>query len=254
MALISGRQHDQLPETVQPYENYPKYLDGPKLWRRDDYQSSPESWIRHWTEDELQQIETAVFNLEKTGLPLTAITKETFRLPPSLSKTLADVREDLVNGKGFVLFKGLPVRKWSVLQSAIAFTGLGAHFGHSVSQNGKGHILGHVKDLGNDPTQIDKVRIYSTNARQFFHVDDSDLVGLLCMHRAKEGGESDIVSSYEVFNILQRDRPDVVKTLTELWYFDRKGEVSPDLIESGKQEPWHLTQASPITRFQHDSR
>ena len=37
--------------------------------------------------------------------------------------------------------------------------------GYFVSQNGRGHVLGHVKDLGEDPTKIDKVRIYRTNAR-----------------------------------------------------------------------------------------
>ena len=43
--------------------------------------------------------------------------------------------------------------------------GLGTYLGYFVSQNGRGHVLGHVKDLGEDPTQIDKVRIYRTNAR-----------------------------------------------------------------------------------------
>jgi hypothetical protein len=43
--------------------------------------------------------------------------------------------------------------------------GLGTYLGHFVSQNGKGHVLGHVKDLGDDAKQIDKVRIYRTNAR-----------------------------------------------------------------------------------------
>jgi hypothetical protein len=43
--------------------------------------------------------------------------------------------------------------------------GLGAYFGYFVSQNGRGHVLGHVKDLGEDPTQKDKVRIYRTNAK-----------------------------------------------------------------------------------------
>lgn len=63
--------------------------------------------------------------------------------------------------------------------------------------------------------------------RQFFHADDADVVGLLCIARALEGGESDIVSSHHVYNVLQRERPDVLKTLTEpIWYFDRKGEVS----------------------------
>ena len=64
-------------------------------------------------------------------------------------------------------------------------------------------------------------------SRQFFHTDDSDIVGLLCVARALRGGESDIVSAHHVYNILRRERPDVVETLTEpIWYFDRKGEVS----------------------------
>ena len=240
--LQTSGQFDQLPETVQPYENYPKSIDGPTVWNRDDYQNAPERWVHHWTDEELADIERATLAFEETGLTLTSMSKDRFQLSEPLTARLAAVREDLLHGKGFVLFKGLPVRKYSVLQCAIAYTGLGTHFGRAISQNGKGHILGHVKDLGNDPTQIDKVRIYSTNARQFFHVDDADLVGLLCMHRAKEGGESDIASSHQIYNILQRDRPDVVKTLTELWYFDRKGEVSPRLVESGEQQPWHKTQ------------
>ena len=52
-------------------------------------------------------------------------------------------------------------------------------------------------------------------------------MGLLCIARALEGGESDIVSSHEVYNVLRKERPDVLKTLTEpIWYFDRKGEIS----------------------------
>lgn len=54
------------------------------------------------------------------------------------------------------------------------------------------------------------------------------------MAKALEGGESDIVSTHHVFNTLQRERPDVVKTLvTPNWYFDRKGEVSEG------QDPWY---------------
>lgn len=83
------------------------------------------------------------------------------------------------------------------------------------------------QDTGADPTQIDKVRIYRTTARQFFHSDDCDIVGLLCIAKSLEGGESDIASVHHVYNILQKERPDVIKTLTTPnWYFDRKGEVS----------------------------
>lgn len=114
--------------------------------------------------------------------------------------------------------------------------GLGTYLGYFVSQNSRGHVLGHVKDVGEDSNQIDKVRIYRTNARQYFHCDDSDIVGLLCVARALEGGESDLVSSHSVWNALQKEHPDVAELLTQrIWYFDRKGEVSAG------QEEWMKT-------------
>ena len=70
--------------------------------------------------------------------------------------------------------------------------------------------------------------------RQYFHTDGADLVGLLCIAKALEGGESDIVSTHHVFNTLQQEHPDVVETLTTPnWYFDRKGEISEG------QDPWY---------------
>lgn len=140
---------------------------------------------------------------------------------------LHSLREEIVNGKGFLLFKGFPVERWGNHKCAVAYMGLGTYLGYFVSQNGLGHVLGHVKDTGADASQIDKVRIYRTAARQFFHADDSDIVGLLCIARSLEGGESDIVSSHHVWNYLQEHHPDVAETLTQpIWYFDRKGEVS----------------------------
>lgn len=63
--------------------------------------------------------------------------------------------------------------------------------------------------------------------RQFFHTDDSDIVGLLCIAKALEGGESDLVSSHHVYNVLANERPDVLESLTQpMWYVDRKGETS----------------------------
>lgn len=90
--------------------------------------------------------------------------QDTFRLS-KLSTLLGSIRNETLNGKGFILFKGFPVEKWGSHKSAVAYMGLGTYLGYFVSQNGRGHVLGHVKDLGEDSTQIDKVRIYRTNAR-----------------------------------------------------------------------------------------
>lgn len=45
---------------------------------------------------------------------------------------------------------------------------------------------------------------YSTWNGQYFHADDCDSVGLLCLHRALEGGESDIVSAHHLYNVYIR--------------------------------------------------
>jgi hypothetical protein len=200
-------------------------------WDRDEYKNNPERWTHPFSEEEVKEISNAADAFIASGTPLTGITKEKFQLP-QFSNFLEPLRKELIDGKGFILFKGLPVTEWGNRKSAVAYMGLGTYLGYFVSQNSRGHVLGHVKDLGEDASQIDKVRIYRTNARQFFHADDSDLVGLLCVAKALEGGESDLVSSHSVWNDLQKNNPDVAEILTQpIWYFDRKGETS-----KGQQE------------------
>ncbi|UZJ56258.1 hypothetical protein CBS101457_005578 [Exobasidium rhododendri] len=227
--LTSGQKDADL-DLITPYKDLPKEIKGDTVWHPETYrgEANKNRWVHTWTAEEVQQLEEASALWRDSGRELGEIERSTFPLPASLIATLSILRERLVHGVGFYLFKGLPTQRWGTHLSAIAYLGLGSYLGNVNSQNGKGHVLGHVKDLGNDPTQIDKVRIYSTNARQFFHTDSSGgLVGLLCLHKALEGGESDIASSHLVWNELQKNRPDVAETLaTPNWYYDRKGEVS----------------------------
>jgi len=230
--VLTSGQHDALPELLTPYDKLPKQIpDNPRLWHSDDYRpgtAGAKEWIKHWSAEEIEQIERAAELWRASGRPLTEIEQATFPLPDTLAKKLDDLKWELVDGKGFALIKGLPVQRWGVELSSIAYLGIGSYLGNFVSQNHKGHVLGHVKDLGNDPTQIDKVRIYSTSARQFFHTDSAgSLIGLLCLHRSLEGGESDIVSTQALWNELQRTRPDIAEVLSQnIWYFDRKGEFN----------------------------
>ncbi|KAL2753276.1 hypothetical protein ACRALDRAFT_1035556 [Sodiomyces alcalophilus JCM 7366] len=224
--IRTSGQHNPIYEQLRPYEDFPKEITGPTLWTKEQFENQPERWTHRFTPEEVEELSQTADAFIAQGIPLTGISKENFPLP-TLSKTLARVREDIVNGKGFILFKNFPAGEWGPHKNAVAYMGLGTYLGYFVSQNGRGHVLGHVKDVGDDATQIDKVRIYRTTARQFFHTDDGDIVGLLCVHRALRGGESDLVSSHAVWNALQRENPDVAELLTRpVWYFDRKGEVS----------------------------
>ncbi|MGH8115129.1 MAG: TauD/TfdA family dioxygenase, partial [Rhodanobacteraceae bacterium] len=102
----------------------------------------------------------------------------------------------------------------------------GTHLGRPRSQNAKGHVLGHVCDLGlsaGDPN----VRIYQTHERQTFHTDSADLVGLLCLQTARTGGLSALVSSITLYNELRARRSDLAAQLFKPLATDRRGEVPP---------------------------
>ncbi|MCJ1248488.1 hypothetical protein MMC30_005706 [Trapelia coarctata] len=224
--IKTSGQHPPLYDELRSFEDFPEEIVGPTVWKAEDYVNAPEQWIHHFAKEEIAEMSHAANAFIDSGTPLTGISKDSFKLP-RLSAFLTSIRSELLNGKGFILFKGIPVERWGNHKSAVAYMGLGTYLGYFISQNGRGHVLGHVKDVGDDARQIDKVRIYRTNARQFFHTDDCDIVGLLCIARALSGGESDIVSAHHVYNVLRRERPEVVETLTKpFWYFDRKGEVS----------------------------
>jgi hypothetical protein len=238
--IRTSGQHEPIYELLRPYSDFPKKIQGATAWTKADYQDNPSRWVHHFTPSEISEISSAADQFIASKTPLTGITKEKFQLP-EFSKFLEPLRRELIDGKGFILFKGFPVLEWGNAKSAVAYMGLGTYLGYFVSQNSRGHVLGHVKDLGEDAKQIDKVRIYRTNARQFFHADDSDLVGLLCVAKALEGGESDLVSSHSVWNDLQENHPDVAETLTQpIWYFDRKGETSEGQKEWIKTAVFYL--------------
>ncbi|KAF1810703.1 taurine catabolism dioxygenase TauD, TfdA family protein [Eremomyces bilateralis CBS 781.70] len=223
--LTSG-QSPPIYSLLRPYAAFPKKITGPTVWTKEEYEQNPTRWTHAFTSQEIKELGDATDQWITSGKPLVKITKEYFPFP-TLAGVLANIRQILLDGPGFVLFKGIPVETWGTPKSAVAYMALGSHLGHAVSQNGKGHILGHVKDLNEDATRTDKVRIYRTNARQFFHTDAGDMVGLLCLARALEGGESDVVSTHNLFNVLQEENPRVAELLTQpIWYFDQKGETS----------------------------
>jgi hypothetical protein len=143
-----------------------------------------------------------------------------------VGRKLEALSEQLTNGVGFALLRRIPVERYDTEVVANMFCGIGAHLGNARMQNAKGHVLGHVRDLDMRSDAPD-VRIYQTNERQTFHTDSCDVVGLICLKKAKRGGESLLVSAVTIYNEMFDLRPDLVKLLFDPIATDRRGEV-PD--------------------------
>jgi hypothetical protein len=207
----------------------PGLLSGPAVWYGPDMAARGD-WVLRLSEADIAEIDCAVRDFARSGVALASIAPATFALP-NLGARLARVLDELLQGRGFVLMRGLPVERYTREETAIAYMGIGSYLGRARSQNAKGHLLGHVKDLGVDVTDPN-VRYYQTKRKLEYHTDSVDLVGLLCLKTAKSGGESFIASSTTCYNEIASRRPDLLPLLFEPFPTDRRGEVPGGML------PW----------------
>jgi hypothetical protein len=91
-----------------------------------------------------------------------------------------------------------------------------------VSQNHQGELLGVVKDFG--PMENTKRRGSKTADGLEFHADRCDVVGLVCVRKAKSGGYSRIVSAAQIHNEVLKRRPDLIDVFYADWYNSRQGD------------------------------
>ena len=192
---------------------------GPAVWYGPDVETD-DSWAFNLERGHIAELETVVDEVIATGESLIDLEQAACEMP-SLSPQLRAIQQDVVTGRGFALIRGVPVDRWSTLKSATAFWVVDRHFGSAISQNDKGHLLGHVCDIHADLSDP-KSRKYATNAAQPFHTDSCDIVALLCLQTAMEGGLSSMSSSATIHAEMTRQRPDLAAALSQPLPVDRK--------------------------------
>src|SRR3954463_2202681 len=200
-------------------------VEGPASWIGADMRRREAEWTYCLSAVEIAEIEQATREVRARGLDIAAIKSDDFPLP-TLEPVLDRLRREVVDGRGFVRLRGMPVADRPIEESATAYWGVGTYFGKARSQNAKGHLLGHVYDLGQGLSATNpNLRSYATAERQNFHIDRCDLVALLCLRRAKSGGRSMLVSSMTLHNVMAERRPDLLERLYRPFPVDRRGEV-----------------------------
>ena len=211
---------------VRPHESVPlEPLQHLAAWTAQTMANKPEKWFFTLSPEETDEIRQAVDHVQHLGLSLEEISSENFPLP-LLVPRLMEWKAMLKSGQGFFALRGLPVEDWGDERSAIAFWGLGHNLGIPGGQNPQNELLGHVKDYdeeGDNPS----VRRYRTAGNIDFHCDAADVVGLLCLRKAKSGGQSRIASSTAIYNEILKQNPDLAQQLFEPMLLDLRGEHKP---------------------------
>ena len=203
----------------------PQTLETACEWRAADV-ADPSTWTQTLGPAEIAELEAAIAKARAKSEDMLDISKADFPLP-SLGARLADIERDLMDGRGFVLLRGLPRDRWDNDQMCMAYWGIGAHLGRPWPQNHKGHLLGDVTDQGKlpgDPTsrgnELGQIGLD-------FHCDGSDLVGLMCLQTGVSGGLSAVCNSVALHNDMVRERPDLATELYKPQPYDMRGEQGP---------------------------
>src|SRR5215510_7346700 len=182
----------------------------PMAWRRDSFPAAADFSIELTARDRVE-IVAAIRKIRDTGrlVPAHALGRADFpflELGARLERAAAEVRE----GRGFALLRGLPLDGLSLEDFVVAVWGIGMHFGHALSQNAQGELIGHVIDAtAEDATP----RMYRSNLELRLHNDVTAMVALACWHRSQSGGVTMLASARTIRDEIERRAPHLLEPL-----------------------------------------
>merc|ERR1719262_687178 len=136
---------------------------------------------------------------------------------------MAAIRDHLENQKGLVMIKNMPVQdpRFTEDDLAIMYLGLSVHIGHIVLQSssglrsvsrGYGLPLGRVQaEMTGETPKGGR----QTNNHFRYHTDRCDVISLLSIRAAPQGGASRVCSAPAIYNALLERDPELAHTLTQ---------------------------------------
>lgn len=200
-------------------------VTGPAAWKGPDL-ARDAGWLVPLLPGEIAVIDAALAHLESRGLAYPAFGRDDFPID-ALAPRLRAWADELENGRGFLVLRGLPVDRWDDDAINAACYGIGLHLGRPVRQNPRGDLLGVVAAVGDIHDK--HTRVYETNLYLPYHSDPSDVVGLMCVRKARRGGLSSLVSVAAVYNEILARYPELLGLYYRPLYFAHLCEDQPSL-------------------------
>src|SRR6266852_693023 len=221
-----------------------------QAWYR--HSLAPSDWLVPLPEAAVAELEEVVHRLKRDPLPTLLLSPTHFSLT-HCRDVMAYVGRQLREGIGLAVIDKLPVERFSVEENQALGWLLGSLLGRLVAQKWDGTMLYDVRDTGRALTY--GVRRSVTNLDLQFHTDapwlaePPELVGLLCLHPALEGGVSRFVSLQTAHDELERRQPELLRRLYAPFPWDRQAEHAPDDSKVAHQPAFEPTASGLRCRY-----
>ena len=193
-------------------------------WKGDDLASSHD-WMWSLSAADIAEMDEALSTAKQSGRPWQETTAAHFPLP-KLAARLREIGGNLEFGPGIQLLRGIPIDRYNLDDVKRLYIGIGSHVGTPVIQNGGGGLMREIRDTGGPRVESPR--------RLAWHNDRADVVSLLCLRHAAEGGISRIVSATAVYNAMLDLRPELVEALFGDFYRSSIGD------EVGTEAPYYM--------------
>lgn len=111
----------------------------------------------------------------------------------------------------------------------IIYVGISSHIGsirgrqdHQLDGNPADVMIAHITDFRHSAADDNKFTLAAyTDSEVIFHTDVGDIVSLFMLNEASTGGQSQLASSWRIYNELAQTRPDLIKVLADNWEIPR---------------------------------
>jgi alpha-ketoglutarate-dependent taurine dioxygenase len=173
----------------------------------------------------LEELRDALAELRRAPVPTLLLLPEHFPLAAA-GRFMAEVRQRLDEGPGFVLLDRLPADAWSADEAVALYWLLMSFLEPPVAQEWKGTVIYDVRHDGREYTQDTGTALTPEGLEM--HTDSSmgeappSYVSLLCLRPARAGGMSIVSSATAAHNHFLRERPELLRRLYEAFYRDHQ--------------------------------
>ena len=196
-------------------------------WTRDTI--APDDWTVTLSDAAVAELLAVRDEIRRAPVPTFLLDAKDFALD-ACRATMDEVRRRTQDGPMFAVLDRLPLAKVTRDEATQLYWLMSSLLARPVAQKITGQMFFDVTDTGAKLSPGSGIRPTVTNVDLRFHNDNSynqtppDYVCLLCLHPAKQGGISQVMSVATVHEALQARYPELMPRLYRPFWYDRHAE------------------------------
>ncbi len=205
-------------------------FEGRDAWTRSTIR--PADWLVELPEAALAELRAVLADYRRAPLPVLLLDPRDYALD-ACRATMERLREVTQRGPMFAVLDRLPLEEMSRDEAVAIYWILSSLLARPVAQKLNGQMFFDVQDTGAKLKAGSGIRPTVTNVDLRFHNDNAynetppEYVCLLCLHPAREGGISQVMSVRTVHNTLREQFPELLPRLYKPFWYDRHAEHQP---------------------------